>query len=98
MAATSALPGRGSLVVPARTPPHIPSMSDTEAVLRISLNGEPRAVAAGLTVATLLDTLGLDRRKVAIERNEAIVSRSTYDRTAIEDGDLFEIVHFIGGG
>jgi thiamine biosynthesis protein ThiS len=73
-------------------------MSETDAALRISLNGEPRAVASGLTVATLLETLGLDRRKVAVERNEAIVSRSTYDQTAIEDGDQFEIVHFIGGG
>ena len=73
-------------------------MSDTSAALRISLNGEPRDIAAGLTVATLLDTLGLDRRKVAVERNEAIVSRSTYELTAIQDGDRFEIVHFIGGG
>jgi thiazole synthase len=73
-------------------------MSDIDAAIRISLNGEPRAVPTGLTVATLLDTLGLDRRKVAVERNEAIVSRSTYDQTAIEDGDQFEIVHFIGGG
>ena len=73
-------------------------MSDTDAALRISLNGEPRALASGLTVAGLLETLGLDRRKVAVERNEAIVSRSTYDQTTIEDGDRFEIVHFIGGG
>ena len=73
-------------------------MSDTAAALRITLNGEPRSITAGLSVAGLLDTLGLDRRKVAVERNEAIVSRSTYDQTAIEDGDQFEIVHFIGGG
>ena len=73
-------------------------MSDTAAALRISLNGEPRDIAAGLTVATLLDTLGLDRRKVAVERNEAIVSRSTYGQTVVESGDRFEIVHFIGGG
>lgn len=55
-------------------------------------------LAAGLTVANLLDTLGLDRRKVAVERNEAIVSRSAYEQTTIADGDQFEIVHFIGGG
>ena len=73
-------------------------MSDTDAALRISLNGEPRMLAAGLTVANLLDTLGLDRRKVAVERNEAIVSRSAYEQTTIADGDQFEIVHFIGGG
>ena len=73
-------------------------MSDTTAAVHILLNGEPRDIAAGSTVATLLDTLGLDRRKVAVERNEAIVSRSTYDQTAIQNGDQFEIVHFIGGG
>ncbi|MDT7952692.1 MAG: sulfur carrier protein ThiS [Acetobacteraceae bacterium] len=73
-------------------------MSDIDASLRISLNGEARAVSTGLTVATLLDTLGLDRRKVAVERNEAIVPRSVYERTAIEHGDQLEIVHFIGGG
>ena len=73
-------------------------MSDTTAALRIKLNGDPRDVPAAATVATLLDALGLDRRKVAVERNEAIVPRSTYDQTAIQDGDQFEIVHFIGGG
>lgn len=73
-------------------------MSDTDAAIRISLNGEPRDIAAGLTVAALLETLGLDRRKVAVECNAAIVSRSAYGQTAIADGDRFEIVHFIGGG
>ena len=73
-------------------------MSETDAALRITLNGETHNVAAGLTLATLLDTLGLDRRKVAVERNEAIVSRSAYEQTTIADGDQFEIVHFIGGG
>lgn len=73
-------------------------MSETSAALKIMLNGEPRAVSLGLTVAGLLEQLGLDRRKVAVERNEAIVSRSAYDGTAVADGDQFEIVHFIGGG
>ena len=73
-------------------------MSETDAALKIVLNGEPRAIASGLTVAGLLETLGLDRRKVAVERNEAIVSRSAYDQTEIANGDQFEIVHFIGGG
>lgn len=73
-------------------------MSDTRAALRITINGEPRTVSPGLTVATLIADLGLDRRKVAVERNEAIVSRSAYETTAIQHGDQFEIVHFIGGG
>ncbi len=71
-------------------------MSDT--AIRISLNGEERDVTEGLSVAGLLAQLGLDRRKVAVERNEAIVVRSRYDETALMAGDKLEIVHFIGGG
>jgi len=64
----------------------------------ISLNGEPRAIPPGHTVAALLSSLGLDPRKVAVERNEAIVVRSQYDATSLDAGDQIEIVHFIGGG
>ncbi len=66
--------------------------------LDIHLNGDSRRFEGALTVAGLLDALGLDRRKVAIERNEAIVPRSLYDETALASGDQIEIVHFIGGG
>ena len=64
----------------------------------ISVNGEPRAIPPGHTVAALLGLLGLDPRKVAVERNEAIVVRSLYDETPLGPGDQIEIVHFIGGG
>ena len=73
-------------------------MSATLSALSILLNGEQRRVAAGTTVAGLLEELGLDRRKVAVERNEAIVPRSTYAGTGLAEGDQLEIVHFIGGG
>ncbi len=74
-------------------------MSSTVApAISVSLNGEARRVAAGLSVAGLLEQLGLDRRKVAVERNEAIVPRSTYDEVLLQQGDQLEIVHFIGGG
>ena len=66
--------------------------------LTLTLNGEPRELAGPATVALLLDTLGLDQRKVAVERNEAIVPRSLYDATELASGDALEIVHFIGGG
>jgi len=52
----------------------------------------------GATVAALLSAIGLDTRKVAVERNEEIVPRSTYATLALTDGDTLEIVHFIGGG
>ncbi len=66
--------------------------------LTVLLNGEPRELAAPVTVAGLLATIGLDLRKVAVERNEAIVPRSAYAATLLASGDALEIVHFIGGG
>ena len=64
----------------------------------ISVNGQARQVPGSLSVAELLVQVGLDGRKVAVERNEAIVPRSAYHSTALAPGDMIEIVHFIGGG
>ena len=64
----------------------------------IRLNGEERRVAAGSTIAAMLTGLGLDPAKVAVERNREIVARSTLADVAVEAGDAFEIVHFVGGG
>ncbi len=66
--------------------------------MRMTINGEAREFGGPLTVAALLDQLGLDRRKIAFERNLEIVPKSAYETTALEDGDRLEIVHFIGGG
>src|ERR1700722_13277216 len=66
--------------------------------LNVTLNGESRSLNDGLTVKSLLVSLGLDPAKIAVERNLEIVPRSTYDSVAVSDGDRFEIVHFIGGG
>lgn len=66
--------------------------------LSLILNGESRVMEAVRTVAELVAALGLDARKVAVERNLEIVPRSLYDRTELADGDRLEIVHFIGGG
>ncbi len=66
--------------------------------ISITVNGEAREVPAPATVADLLTRIGLDTRKVAVERNMEIVPRSTYADTELTDGDALEIVHFIGGG
>ena len=66
--------------------------------LNVTLNGETRALSVGLTVKTMLETLGLDPAKIAVERNLEIVPRSAYSQIAVTEGDRFEIVHFIGGG
>ena len=65
--------------------------------MRLTLNGELRETAAA-TVAALVAELGLDVRKVAVERNLEIVPRSLYAEAGLADGDRIEIVHFIGGG
>lgn len=62
------------------------------------MNGEERGFERVGDVAALVARLGLDARKVAVERNLAIVPRSAYVATALVDGDRIEIVHFIGGG
>lgn len=64
----------------------------------LTVNGQTRAYVAASSVADLLSALGLDARKVAVERNEEIVPRSTYTTTILAPGDRLEIVHFIGGG
>ncbi|MFT8244651.1 sulfur carrier protein ThiS [Roseomonas sp. BN140053] len=75
------------------------AMSDTlPGLVALTVNGQAREVEPGATVVTLLAALGLDRRKVAVERNEEIVPRSAYADTALAAGDAIEIVHFIGGG
>lgn len=65
--------------------------------MRIQVNGEPREVAAA-TVLALVEELGLDVRKVAVERNLEIVPKSLHAATAIADGDRIEVVQFVGGG
>ena len=70
----------------------------TGQALSVRINGEERRVPAGLTVAQLLAELGVDPQRVAVERNLAIVPRSTVAEVAVEDGDQYEIVHFVGGG
>ena len=64
----------------------------------IAVNGEPQAVPSGTTVAELLALLGLDPRRVAVERNRDVVPRSTYADDLLADGDRVEIVTFVGGG
>jgi thiamine biosynthesis protein ThiS len=64
----------------------------------VILNGEARVFDAAKDVAGLIVHLGLDARKVAIERNLAIVPRSLWPHTALVEGDRIEIVHFVGGG
>jgi thiazole synthase len=64
----------------------------------ITVNGEPRRVPRGISVADLALELGLEPSRVAVERNLEIVPRSTLAQVMVEDGDDYEIVTFVGGG
>ena len=66
-------------------------------MISIILNGEPRQVRA-TSLADLVASLGFDVKKVAVERNLDIVPRSTLGDVMIADGDVLEIVYFVGGG
>jgi thiazole synthase len=64
----------------------------------VTINGEQRRVAEGTSLAGLIADIGLDPTRVAVERNLAIVPRSTFPSVMVEDGDQYENVHFVGGG
>ena len=64
----------------------------------IEVNGEARSIPAGCTIADMLRGIGVDPERVAVERNLEVVPRSTLGDVAVNDGDVFEIVHFVGGG
>lgn len=66
--------------------------------MRIQLNGEDHVLPSAMTVARLVERLGLDGRKIAVERNLEIVPRSAYADEVVSEGDRIEIVNFVGGG
>jgi len=66
--------------------------------MNVVVNGESREVPEGLSVAALLRHLGIAADRVAIERNQEILSRAQWGTTPVHAGDRFEIVHFVGGG
>jgi thiamine biosynthesis protein ThiS len=64
----------------------------------ITLNGDRLEVAASLTVSGLLAQLDIDPRRVAVELNLTVLKRTTFDATSLHEGDVIEIVNFVGGG
>ena len=74
------------------------SRSEGGATIRVTINGTARALRAPSTVAALLAELGVDRRAVAVERNRQLVRKEVFAATALADGDVLEIVSFVGGG
>ncbi|MEO7635165.1 MAG: sulfur carrier protein ThiS [Sphingomicrobium sp.] len=66
--------------------------------LSVRINGEHRRVPGATTLAEMINSLGFDPHRVAVERNLAIVPRAEFATSCVEDGDDYEIVQFVGGG
>jgi len=69
-------------------------VSDVE----IRLNGKVRDVADGITVRRLLDQLGLQPLRVAVQRNLDIIKRDRYEEVVLQPGDTIEILTVMAGG
>lgn len=72
-------------------------MARTGTVL-VTVNGEPREFDAGLTVSGMLAELGLKPGMVVVEQNRRILERASLNSAEVRTGDIFELVHFVGGG
>lgn len=66
--------------------------------MQLRINGEQRDFPDGLTLAALVEHLGMKSDRVAVELNLEIVPRANWQATQLKDGDKLEIVHFVGGG
>ena len=66
--------------------------------MTILLNGEPYETAGPLNVGSLLAGLGIDPRRIAVEHNQSVVKKAAYDVTPVREGDVVEVVNFVGGG
>ena len=75
----------------------VPEMAETKEI-EIVVNGETRRAPMGLDLGKLLGWLGIEPARVAVELNRAIVRKTDWDSTAIDEGAKLEIVQFVGGG
>jgi sulfur carrier protein len=69
--------------------------------MNLNINGDGRSfpeVTSGLTLALLIETLGMKSDRVAVELNRNIIPRDRWAETLLKEGDRLEIVHFVGGG
>ena len=66
--------------------------------MRVRINGEDHEIGAGLSLGALLEQLQMRPGRVVVERNRDIVPREAYGATLLAEGDILEIVHFVGGG
>jgi len=66
--------------------------------VKATINGEPRDLPDGTTVASLLEQLGVARNGIAVAKNDRVVRRAEYEQSAIAEGDAVEIIKAVAGG
>ncbi|HUC99347.1 MAG TPA: sulfur carrier protein ThiS [Candidatus Polarisedimenticolaceae bacterium] len=82
-----------------RIPNHLPVVKvNTVFFMKIHINGEEQKIVDGLSIAALLDELKIRPDRVVVELNRTIISRDALESTPLKEGDVLEIVHFVGGG
>jgi sulfur carrier protein len=73
-------------------------MKSRKRTMKIKVNGEVKEIPAGQTLSTFLEGLGFSMARVAVERNREIVPPDSYGATELAEGDVLEVVGFVGGG
>ena len=76
----------------------IESACENQIHMKLQINGDDRDFASPLTLAGLVEQLGMKQDRVAVELNRDIVPRDKWPQTNLSEGDRLEIVHFVGGG
>ena len=74
------------------------NQTDPTGVINVVVNGQPQEIAAGATVAQLLESIGVRTELVAVELNLDIVPKHQHAQTIVRDGDQVEVVTLVGGG
>ena len=85
-------------MAPAANTRWVVSQAPQPAGLSIRVNGEPRTLTPGTSVAELIGLLGLRGRKLAVAVDREVVPRSQYEARRLADGDRVEILEAVGGG
>ena len=67
-------------------------------MIGVTINGQPREIAAGTTLQALIEELGLPADGIASAIDRTVVPRSTYADTVLTDGMIIEIIRAVGGG
>lgn len=66
--------------------------------MQIQLNGSPKTITDPMTVATLLQELGVPATSVVVELNRTIIQPDGYATVSLQDNDHVELIRFVGGG